>query len=262
LLVVEGDPVNLTAVQAPPSPAAPSVAMHTAPLLDADSDLGRGIPTADLDVARRHLRVPALTVPAGPLPPGVAAAASRTPGLLVLDGFVALSTGLCDRGSLQIFGAGDVLLVDAGADRLVPTQQTWHAQTTSTLAVLEERFLAATRRWPSLALRVQERLAAQAGFGACHLALSQLPRVEQRVLAFMWHLAERWGRMSPDGVIVPIALKHSTLGLLVGARRPTVTLALGELSEAGQLRRRADGFWLLAPESRAELAGERRFTRD
>lgn len=250
----------LTAVPSPPSPATSAVAMHTAPLLDADTDLARGIAPAELPSARRHLRVPALSVPAGPLPKGVAAAAARSPGLLVLDGFVSLTTELCDRGSLQLFGAGDVLLVDGGADQLVPFRQTWHAQTRCTLAVLDERFLAAARRWPSLALRVQERLAAQAGYGAYHLALSQLPRVEQRVLALMWHLAERWGRMSPGGVIVPIALKHSTLGLLVGARRPTVTLALGELAEAGQLCRRTDGAWLLSPGSRDELTCDARFT--
>jgi len=44
---------------------------------------------------------------------------------------------------------------------------------------------------------------------------------------------------------VPLALTHRILGQLVGARRPTVSTALGELAERNELNRRADGSWLL-----------------
>jgi hypothetical protein len=63
--------------------------------------------------------------------------------------------------------------------------------------------------------------------------------------ALFWHLAERWGRVSGDGVIVPLALTHRILGQLVGARRPTVSTALSELAEREELTRRPDGSWLL-----------------
>jgi CRP/FNR family transcriptional regulator, cyclic AMP receptor protein len=63
--------------------------------------------------------------------------------------------------------------------------------------------------------------------------------------ALFWHLAERWGRVSGDGVIVPLALTHRILGQLVGARRPTVSTALSELAEREELVRRPDGSWLL-----------------
>ena len=46
-------------------------------------------------------------------------------------------------------------------------------------------------------------------------------------------------------VIVPLALTHRILGQLVGARRPTVSTALAELAERGELVRRPDGSWLL-----------------
>ena len=29
----------------------------------------------------------------------------------------------------------------------------------------------------------------------------------------LWYLAERWGRVTPDGVIVPLRLTHETLAL-------------------------------------------------
>jgi CRP/FNR family cyclic AMP-dependent transcriptional regulator len=54
--------------------------------------------------------------------------------------------------------------------------------------------------------------------------------------------------VSGDGVIVPLALTHRILGQLVGARRPTVSTALSELAERGELVRRADGSWLLRGE--------------
>jgi hypothetical protein len=69
--------------------------------------------------------------------------------------------------------------------------------------------------------------------------------VDRRLKALFWHLAERWGRVSGDGVIVPLALTHRILGQLVGARRPTVSTALSELAERGELVRRPDGSWLL-----------------
>ena len=110
-------------------------------------------------------------------------------------------------------------------------------------------------------------------------AISQLTRVDRRLKALFWHLAERWGRVGGDGVVVPLALTHRILGQLVGARRPTVSTALSELAERDELTRRRDGSWLLrgdppdastlarAP-SAAELRGQTcsarrgRFTRE
>jgi hypothetical protein len=51
--------------------------------------------------------------------------------------------------------------------------------------------------------------------------------------------------VSAAGIVLPLPLSHDLLGQLTAARRPTVTLALGKLEQAGQLRRRDDGSWLL-----------------
>jgi CRP-like cAMP-binding protein len=71
--------------------------------------------------------------------------------------------------------------------------------------------------------------------------------VELRVHALLWHLADRFGRVTPDGVHLPVPLTHRTIGSLVGARRPTVTLAVGELERAGTVHRDGLGGWLLRP---------------
>jgi hypothetical protein len=69
----------------------------------------------------------------------------------------------------------------------------------------------------------------------------------------LWQLSERFGRVGADGVWLNVRLTHQLLGQLVGAQRPTVTLALRALTEAGDLRRRDDGTWLLSRASRDQL---------
>ena len=68
---------------------------------------------------------------------------------------------------------------------------------------------------------------------AVALAIAHHQRVEDRLLLTLWHLAERWGRVTPDGIVVPLPLGHQRLADLVGAHRPSVTTAMGELTRAG-----------------------------
>jgi CRP-like cAMP-binding protein len=119
--------------------------------------------------------------------------------------------------------------------------------------VLDARFTRATQKWPCLSVNLQRRLLDQADRSALHAAISQLPRVDQRILALFWQLAERRGRVTPFGVEVRLELTHEAIGRLVGAQRPTVTLALHALHDEGVLSRRAPGIWALGPQSRQAL---------
>ncbi|MFL5795732.1 MAG: helix-turn-helix domain-containing protein, partial [Actinomycetota bacterium] len=76
-------------------------------------------------------------------------------------------------------------------------------------------------------------------------AIAYHQRVDDRLLLMLWHLAERWGRVHPDGVVVPLPLNHQRLADLVGAHRPSVTTAMGELTRSGAVSRRDDGDWVL-----------------
>ena len=93
-----------------------------------------------------------------------------------------------------------------------------------------------------------DRLSERAQRLAITQAISQLNRVDERLKALFWHLAERWGRVAREGVVVPLVLSHRLIGELIGARRPTVSTALTELAREEQLVRRADGTWLLTGE--------------
>jgi CRP/FNR family transcriptional regulator, cyclic AMP receptor protein len=100
--------------------------------------------------------------------------------------------------------------------------------------------------YPELTTMLLDRVDARAERLAVAQGISQITGVDMRVDALMQHLAERWGRVRPDGINVPLRLSHRLIGALVGARRPTVSTALAHLYERGRVRRQSDGTWLLA----------------
>ena len=79
----------------------------------------------------------------------------------------------------------------------------------------------------------------------------------------LWHLAERWGRVSRNGVILPLRFSHEFLAKLVGVRRPSVTSAISRLRHEGIVERRPDGSWLLhgPPAGRAHRGARERRQR-
>ena len=83
-------------------------------------------------------------------------------------------------------------------------------------------------------------------------------RIEGRLLLMLWALSERWGVVTPHGVEVRLKLTHDALGRLVGARRPSVTTAIGALTDAGALERISDGYRLHgdAEEAVRRVAGD------
>lgn len=123
----------------------------------------------------------------------------------------------------------------------------------ATLAVLDDRFTRATTKWPGLGVVLRERLAEQADDDALRLAIVCLPRADQRILALLWHLAERWGTVRATGVTVDLELTHEFIGRLIGARRPTVSLALQALADRGLVSADRAGGWHLAHGSQGAL---------
>ena len=213
-------------------------------LLGVDSAFAAGIPPEDQALARRILAVPRLELAPGPWRPELGSS-HEAPRLLLVEGLVTRENVLRDRSAAELLGPGDVVGGFFEPDRLVPATVNWTVALPSVVAVLDGTFASAARRWPSLTATLQARLLSQVERSSVHGAIRQLPRVDLRVLAILWLLAERWGTVTPEGVRVALRLTHDLLGRLVGARRPTVTLALRDLIEAGLVHRRPDGGWVL-----------------
>ena len=219
------------------------------PLLQADADIGRYL-TADERTAAETLTVPTVTLETGPVDIRGLLEHNACFGALVLSGMLVAHLRVGEQAGMRILGPGDVvsggttpasmLLVDSGNRAVSMTQ----------LAMLGKDVLVGAHRWPRLVAGLHARTADQIERVAVQLAICQLPRVEDRLLALFWLLAEQWGRVTPGGTVLPLALTHETLGALVGARRPTVTLALGELSDRGAVLRQGRAWLLVEPLSR------------
>jgi hypothetical protein len=227
------------------------VARRHIALLEADPDLAAGLRPEELMEARRALQVPLLHLDVGPWRPPPDTGSSL--GVLLLDGVVTTHVLLGDEITSQLAGPGDVVQTVSVPDAALPVIIEHHVSEAGRAAVLERTFIAAVRRWPALLLALHERIRVQEQRMTVYTAIAKLRRAEDRITALLWHLAERWGRVSPEGTVVPMALTHDAIGRLVGARRPTVSLALTELARLGLVTRRADGAFLLAPSSLERL---------
>ena len=222
-------------------------------LLAAEEAFEQGVPPEELDAARRAVRVPRLDVPRGDWTPAPADWAPPTLGAMVVEGMIACHVRIRGRASTELIGPGDVFSPWRPAASSAIGEMTSSAWAPTTLAVLDESFLAAARRWPGLLAVSHVRLAERLDRMMLRTAALQLSRVEERLLAAMWQLADRFGHVTPEGISLPLPLTHQILGQLVGAQRPTVTLALRALEEEGAVSRRDDGLYVLARGSREKF---------
>ncbi len=232
---------------------------RTLPLLDLDPDLGQLLSGERRAEAHAQLQVEARRLPEGPWSAGrLAGTNPEHVGLLLLEGVVSREVVVADTVSTELLGPGDVLRPWAmnEAPSLLRTTVRWNALTECRVAVLDRRFGNRLSQWPEVNSLLIDRLNDRAQRLATTQAISQLNRVDRRLLALFWHLAERWGRITTDGVAVPLTLSHRMLGQLVGARRPTVSTAIGELARRDELVRRPNGTWLLKGDPAGLPSGE------
>ena len=216
-------------------------------LLDAKLDLARYLsPEERAELAAVVL--PVVQLPEGPLELDDLLRRHNAFAAGVLDGMVVHALQIGEQSGIQLLGPGDLLLTPDGA-----ASPPWLERVElrlpgpARIAVLGEGFLVAARRAPQVISAVCQCVAEQMQRVTGQLVICQLPRVDQRVLAMMWLLAESWGQVTPSGVRLPLALTHETLGAMIGARRPTVTLALRKLSEQGSILHQDSGWLLLEP---------------
>jgi CRP-like cAMP-binding protein len=103
------------------------------------------------------------------------------------------------------------------------------------VAVLDRRATALIGQSPELSVAVGSRLLRRTRSLSHLMAAQRFVRAEDRLLATLWHLAAMWGRVTPRGTLIPFRLTHQTLAGIIGAQRPTATLAVRALNERGLL---------------------------
>lgn len=209
-------------------------------LLDADPELGSELAPAVHEQARRRLIAEVVE-----LPPGAAvdevlddSRVHTALGLLVLEGIVVRRVKLVGRQGVELLGQGDLVRPwqfdwDVAS---VPATSQWDVCDDVRMAILDDDVQASLAHFPAVLRVLFARTERRANLLALNLTLAQLPRVDARLLVLFWHLADRFGRVERDGVVVvPLRLAHRTLADLVAAARPTVSSALRRLEQHGYL---------------------------
>lgn len=198
--------------------------------------------------ARRQLRARVMTLRRGRWDAAQDAALIEDgAGFLVLEGAIIRCVTAGHRTSGELLGPGDVLR--PCHDPLSDERFTHYYRTIYDvrLAVLDGRVTRAAVLVPELVPALVTSMTRRAGALSRQLVIVQSQSVETRILVTLNYLAERWGVMTRDGVVLPEFLSHGTLALLLGARRPSVTSAMVRLTARGEVERRPDGRWLLGP---------------
>ncbi len=226
------------------------------PVLELAPDLARDMSAEDAALARRHALAATVVLEPGTWqPPELASERRGHLGLLVLEGVLTRDIVIERTKCAELLGEFDLLRpwdqLSAGAES-VSHQVEWEVLTRTRLAILDRRFTAVVGRWPELTAAFAERSVQRSRWLAFHLAIRCQTRVDARLVLLFWHLADRFGRVGSEGVIVPLPLTHSLLSRLVGAQRPSVTSALGGLMPE-TLERRPDRTWLLRGEPPRDL---------
>ena len=216
-------------------------------LLDAAPWLGRGLSEEARHTAAQTVVVPRTRHETGQWgwigPPAAV-------GLLILEGRIARGVQLdgAPGHGVEMLGGGDVLKPWSyeGQSSSLPANEDWVVLQRLDLAVLDVAFVRATLKWPRISINLLDSVIERARSLSYLLTARQAPRLEARILLTLWHLADRWGRVTAEGVVVDLPkLTHEMIASMIAARRPSVTTGLRNLRELGLVEVQSRGRWLL-----------------
>jgi len=231
-------------------------------LLDVDPDLASGLSAEDRAVVRTELTVPVFRLPTGQMP------LAPTPdgdhlGYLIFKGLLLYEVWVCGRATAELLGPGDLIRPWAReASGTVAVETRWMVLEQALLGDLAPVDRQRLARSGDVVAGLVKRAADRAEATAIQRSIAAHVRVDVRVLAYLWHLADRFGVVVPGAVRLNVPLTHAVLARLVGARRPTVTTALQRLMQLGYLRRDGRAFMLNGDASAVEELERRSPARD
>ena len=216
-------------------------------VLDEDADLAGLIPDPVLQTARQASVATTVDLPTGTWDAREDSDRAREGyGLLALGGVLVRRVGFGGRFGAELLAAGDLLRPwEYDGDDTIGFETTWRVLAGTRLAVLDLSWSERMARYSKVGPALAGRALARSRRLAAMMAISQQPRLDERLWMLFWELADRHGRVHADGVYIDLPLTHEVLSHLVAARRPSVSGALSKLAEQGRVRR--DGRrWVLS----------------
>jgi hypothetical protein len=167
-------------------------------------------------------------------------------GLLVLDGLILVEVEAGHAPAGWLVGTEDIVRPwDANAVSLI-ADATWRVVSQARVALLDGAFARRSATTPEVVPTLVSRAAQTTHWLLAKSLITATPVVEERLLLLFALLGERWGKATRDGISIGLPLTHRVLASLVGARRPSVSTALGSLTVEGLVRREKNGAWILS----------------
>jgi len=218
-------------------------------VLDQDPELAELVPEARLGAARQASLAAVVDVTSGIWDARQEAdRASDGYGLLILEGILIRRVGYAGRFGAELLAEDDLLRPwEFDGDYSIGFETGWRVLTRTRLAVLDLQWAERMGRFPRVGPALAGRALVRSRRLAAMMAIAQQPRLDDRLWMLFWELADRHGRVHPDGVHLDLPLTHEVLSYLAAARRPSVSSALTKLAEQGRLRRNGRG-WVLRGE--------------
>lgn len=226
------------------------------PILDFDPDLAEDLREEQFALARRQIIAEIFTCPTGPWAVGPDDFDGvGNLGLLLIEGLLAREVTVGDYTCAELLGPGDLIQpwLRIGQEDSVASEIDWDVVDPVAVAVLDRAFCERAVHWPEVLAAIARRLMQRTHWLAFHLAVCGLRRVDERLLSVLWHFADRWGTVTPEGVRLDLRLTHQVLAAVTGARRPSVTTALKGLADDGRVRPLPRSRWLLLGSPPSEL---------
>jgi CRP/FNR family cyclic AMP-dependent transcriptional regulator len=170
-------------------------------------------------------------------------------GLLVVDGTLVRRVGMGGRYGAELLSTGDLLqpAEHDGEGATLPFEATWRILSPLRLAVLDLPWMGRMAPYPEVFAELTRRVTVRSRRLASLQAIAQHHRLDERLRLFFWELADRYGRVTPHGVRLELNLTHELISHLIGARRPSISAAIGRLEDDGYVRR-VDRRWVLLGE--------------
>lgn len=216
-------------------------------VLLADPDLAAAVPEPQRESAQRASVAAALFIAPGTWDAKADAhRIERGYGILVLDGLLMRRVGFGNRLGGELLGRGDLLRPQEhdGEEATLPFEATWRVLSPLRLALLDRPWTQRMAPFPDVGVELTARAMRRARRLATMFTIALHPKLDQRLHLLLWELADRYGRVHPDGVHIDLPLTHELISQLGGAQRPSVSTAIARLGYRGLVDRTQSG-WLL-----------------
>jgi DNA-binding transcriptional ArsR family regulator len=213
-------------------------------LLEAVPELARGLSREESAAATESIVAASHAIPTGKWAPHAVAEPAGALGLMLLDGFVLRAVSVGRGTGTELLGRHD-LLRPWQEDAASFSESGFNVLEPARIAILDESVSAVMCRWPPVITGIVGLAMARSRSLAFQAAIMSVIGIEARLLATLWALAEKWGRVGRRGVTLELHLPQRILAQIVGSRRPTVSMALQTLKRDGLIDTDEEGRWLL-----------------